>query len=201
LPRVDWPTALRGLLGFAVGLALWVNLSPLYDRLVAAGAEPIVRAFENPMVTRLHPTGDDVRVDRSDFDPRSPRPGIQTFQLTFNWVLLVALFALDPRPLSLGNLRGFALASLALGLTHVLALVAEVMNIYVLRLGAWSRVHYGPVARNFWSAASHSYRFVLMFAIAFGLWWGWRPGEPITPAAPAPKRAAASRKRSARRRR
>jgi hypothetical protein len=182
-----------------VGLALWVSLSPVYDRVVAAAAEPIVRVFEP--LTRLNPIGEDVRVDRNDFDPRSPRPGVQTFQLTFNWVMLVTLFALDRRPFSRANARGFALASLVLGLAHVLALVAEVMNIYVLRLGAWSRVNYGPVARNFWGAASHSYRFVLMFAIAFALWWGWRPRE-ITPAAPAPKRPSkASRKPSGRRRR
>src|SRR5262249_54860445 len=100
--------------------------------------------------------------------------------LTFNWVLLAALFALDRKPFSEPNVFGFAIASLIMCATHVLALVSEVMSIYALRLGPWSRAHYGPVGRNVWAATDHSYRFVLMFAIAFALWWALRPGDEAT---------------------
>ena len=194
MPRIDWRTALKGLAGFIVAVAIWAGISPLYDRAVAAGAEVLLRTFENPKVTRLNATGTDVTVDRSDFDPRSPHPGLPVIDLTFNWVLLAALFASNRAPFSDRNMVRFVMASLILYATHILALVTEVMSIYVLRLGAWSRVHYGSFARNFWGVANHSYRFVLMFAIAFALWWALRPGEPA--AAPTKSSRKASRRRA-----
>jgi hypothetical protein len=195
LPRIDWRTALKGLAGFVVAVVIWVAASPLYDRAVAFGAEALLRAFESPKVTHLTATGEDVKVDRSDFDPRSPRPGLPVIDLTFNWVLLAALFAINPRPFSDRNMLRFGIASVLMYFTHILALATEVMSIYVLRLGAWSRVHYGAFARNFWGTANHSYRFVLMFAIAFGLWWALRP---TTAAAAPPTRSKqkASRRRA-----
>jgi RsiW-degrading membrane proteinase PrsW (M82 family) len=51
----------------------------------------------------------------------------------------------------------------------------------------WSRVTYGDVARNFWGVANHFYRVVLMYAIAFMLWWIFRDRGAGTPA-PAKKK-------------
>jgi hypothetical protein len=179
LARLGWRTALKGLVGLAFGAVIWVAASSLYNRAIIAGAEAILRAFEHPAVTKLEPNGDYVTVNRTDFDPRSPHPGLPVIDLTFNWVLLTALFAIDERPFSDRNVRGFFLASLLMAVTHVLALATEIQSIYVLRLGPWSRAHYGDFARNFWGAANHGYRFVIMFAIAFGLWWAFRPSaEP-----------------------
>lgn len=73
-----------------------------------------------------------------------------------------------------------------LSVTHVLAVVAEVMSIYVAKLGAWSRVHYTDLARHFWGVASHGYRVVFMFAIVFALWWALR--DPGTGAPPRKRR-------------
>ncbi len=38
----------------------------------------------------------------------------------------------------------------------------------------WSKVHYSDFERNFWGVANHFYRLVLMYAIAFALWWIFR---------------------------
>ncbi|HEX7706018.1 MAG TPA: hypothetical protein VF701_06115 [Thermoanaerobaculia bacterium] len=155
-----------------MGLALWAGLSPLYDRVVAAGAEAVIRSFENPRVTRLRMAEDrHVRVDRSDFDPRSPRPAIRVYDLTFNFVLLTALFAAARRTFSDRNVGGFFAASALLALTHILGTVAEVMSIYVAKLGPWSRAHYSDLERHIWGVADHSYKVVLMFAFVFALWW------------------------------
>ena len=178
MDRLDWRLAARALGGFAVGLAVWLLLSPLYDRLIARGAEAALRAFERPAVTHLH-TGDDqyVEVDRSDFDPRSKRPAIPLRDLTFNFVLLTALFATTRRPFSDKNIAGFLIACVILGFTHIGAAITEVMSIYVAKLGLWSTVHYGAFARNFWGVANHFYRLVLMYAIAFALWWIFRGND------------------------
>lgn len=181
MPRIDWRVALRAFLAFVAGVIVWALLSPLYDRIIASGAETLMRAFEKPKVTslRMQPDGF-VTVDRSDFDPRSKRPGIPVRDLTFNFVLLCALFAAAKRPFTDRNIGGFVVATLLLAMTHVLATVSEVMSIYVGKLGPWSRANYSDFSRNFWGVANHSYRLVLMYAIAFAIWWFFRdPGaEP-----------------------
>lgn len=175
MPRLDWRTAVRALAGFAAGVAIWIFLSPPYDRLISTLAERAIRTFERPAVTRLRPAEDQyVTVDRSDFDPRSKRPAVSIRDLTFNIVLLTALFATAKRPFADRNIGGFLVATVILGITHVFGAVTEVMSIYVLKLGLWSQIHYGAFERNAWSVANHFYRLVLMYAIAFALWWMFR---------------------------
>ena len=186
MPPLAWRTALRALAGFAAGLAIYVALTPLYDRAIASMAAKTLNVFENPDVTRLHRAPDgNVTVDRRDFDPKSKRPGIPLRDLTFNFVLLTALFAVSKRPFSDRNIGGFVIAALLLAITHVLGTVTEVVSMYALKLGMWSTVHYTDLERNLWGVASHFYRLVFMYAIAFALWWVLRGPD----AAPAPLRA------------
>lgn len=176
--RIDWRTLARACSGFLLGLGIWIGLSPLYGPLLARGAQFAIRSFERPPVTTLRAgDGDYTIVNRSDFDPRSPRPGIAIRDRTFNIVLLTTLFALARRPLADRNVGRYLLASLLLVPTHLFAVITQVMSIYVLQLGPWSRASYGDVSRYFWGVADHSYRLVLMYAVAFGLWWALRPGE------------------------
>ena len=188
MPRIELRVALRAIAGFIAGVALWMLLSPLYDRAIGACAEAVLRAFENPKVTRLKLAEDNfTTVDRSDFDPRSKRPGIGIRDLTFNVVLLFALFAASPRPFSDRNIGGFLVACAALALTHILAVVIEVKSIYVAKLGMWSTVNYSDFDRNLWGVLNHSYRLVLMYAIAFALWFVLRDPSAAA-AAPAKKK-------------
>ena len=167
--------ALRAIAGFIAGMVIWTFASPLYDRFLAAAAEATMRAFESPKITRLNAEGNLVSVDRIDFSPTSKHPAIPVDDLTFNFLLVTALFAASPRPLSDRNIGGFLVACVVLTITHVLGLIAEVMSVYVLQLGAWSYAHYGDWSRNFWGVAHHAYRLVLMYAIGFAVWWGFRP--------------------------
>jgi hypothetical protein len=197
LPRVELKAALKVLAGFLAGLALWVLVSPAYDRLIAASAQAVIRAFEDPKVTRLRPAPDGrVTVDRADFDPRSPRPAISLRDLTFNVVLLTALFALSARVFSDRNIGGFLAALAVLGLTHIGGAVAEVMSIYASKLGMWSTVHYSDLERTLWGVTNHFYRLVLMYAIAFGLWWGFRDAGTGAAAVSARKKAKRGKKRN-----
>lgn len=182
MPRLAWRTALKALAGFAAGLAIYVALTPLYDRGVAALAQKTLNAFESPDVTRLSRAPDgNITVDRRDFDPKSKRPGMPLRDLTFNFVLLTALFAASTQAFSDRNIGGFLVAALILAITHVLGAVAEVMSIYVAKLGMWSTVNYSDFERNVWGVASHFYRLVLMYAIAFALWWVFRGPDAAAP--------------------
>ncbi len=194
MPRLEWRTALKAIAGFLVGLAMWVFLTPMYDKLVAGGAQAVMRVFENPKVTRLKPAADNfVTVDRADFDPRSKRQWIPVRDLTFNIALMTALFAVSKRPFSDRNIGGFFIAVLLLYVTHVFGTIAEVMAIYVAKLGMWSQVHYSDLERNVWGVINHFYRLVLMYAFAFALWWLFR--DPASEAAPAASAAPKKKKK------
>lgn len=163
---------------------MWVFLTPAYDRVISAGAQAVMRAFESPKVTRLRPAKDNhVTIDRADFDPRSKRPAIPVRDLTFNIALMTALFAASKRPFSDRNIGGFLVALVLLACTHIFGTIAEVMAIYVAKLGMWSTVNYSDVERNVWGVINHFYRLVLMYAFAFALWWIFR--DPAAEAAPA----------------
>ncbi|MBI2214756.1 MAG: hypothetical protein HYU52_14010 [Acidobacteria bacterium] len=183
---------LRGAIGFAVGLALWLGLGELYHPIVARATEQLFQLREHPNVTQLKPAGSSVILDRADFDRRSPRPQIPVRDLTFNVILLLTLLAASGPPLTLAHGGRWAGALFALFVVHVAALTAKVMTFYVLKLGAWSRVHYGSIARDFWSGADHFYRFVGIYAFAFAIWWIARGDESAETEAvprPAPKPA------------
>lgn len=181
----------RGAAGLLFGLALWAGFIAPYTVVLARVAEPMTRAFERPAVTRLQPRGGEITIDRSDFPQKSARPALATGVLTVNVVLLIALFFANPRSWSNENVGHLLIASIALVVIHVAAVVANVQATYALSLGAWSEAHYGVVARNFWAGLAHFYLIVGGFGSAFLLWWLLRPGT-----APG-KRATPRRKRRA----
>ena len=162
---------MRLALGFAGGLAFWFVFSGPYERFLAAAAGGLIDLFESPSVTRLSASDGEIRVDRTDFPPASPRPGLPAADLHFNFVLLAALFALRAHPFSPGPFGRFWIAAGLLALVHVLALVFQVEGLYATRLGDWSAAHYGAFARNFWAGGFHFYQVAARFAAPFALWW------------------------------
>jgi hypothetical protein len=169
--RVDRRSLLRLAAGFAAGLVVWLVFAAPYERSMAAASEALLRAFENPPVTRLEASRGEIIVDRADFPEASPRPGLPAGDLHFNFVLLCALFAMTPRPLSPGNFGRFWAAAALLWVVHVLALVVQIESVYATRLGPWSEAHYGAVARNLWGGGFHFYLIAGRFAAPFALWW------------------------------
>jgi len=169
--RLDGRAAARMAAGFAAGLALWFAFAAPYDQTVAAAAGFLIRTFESPAVTSLSAQSGEIRVDRSDFPPASPRPGLPAADLHFNFVLLVALFAFVPRPLEPARFLRFWIAAAGLWAIHVLALVFQVESVYATRLGAWSEAHYGSFASNLWAGGFHFYQIAGRFAAPFALWW------------------------------
>jgi hypothetical protein len=172
-----WPNLAKGAAGFLLGLVVWWALSSPYARLLASLSEPLIRMAERPPVTRVIPDGTELTIDRADFPRASPRPSLLLMDLTANIILLTTLFAVNRRPLRDRNVLGLLLASLALVVVHVAAVVTNVQSIYALRLGPWSERNYGAVARNFWGAGAHFYSVVGSFGAGFALWWLFRPSQ------------------------
>jgi hypothetical protein len=153
--RLDAGAALRVTVAFAVALAVWFAFAAPYERTLAAAAELLIRAFEHPAATTLVPSAGEIRVERSDFPPDSPRPGLPAADLHFNFALSRRLRA-SPRPLRSVNLYGSGCGGAA-WVVHVVALVFQVESVYAM-LGTVSEEHYGPIARNVWAAGFHFYR-------------------------------------------
>jgi hypothetical protein len=174
-----WPLVLKGAVGFLIGLAVWFGLSVPYTRLLASLSETAVRLDERPPVTSITPQGTLMMVDRSDFppSPSSVRLGVESTDITFNFILLMTLFAASSRALSDRNVFGFAGAAVALVFVHVAAVVSFVEAEYALSFGAWSTSHYGFVARHFWSSAPYFYSVVGVYGFAIALWWLFRPRQ------------------------
>jgi hypothetical protein len=169
--KLDGRAAARMAAGFAAGLAFWFAFAAPYEKTVAAAAGFLIRIFESPAVTSLSAPGGEIRVDRSDFPPASPRPGLPAADLHFNFVLLAALFAFVPHPLEPKRFLRFWIAAAGLWGIHVLALVFQVESVYATRLGAWSDAHYDHFARNVWASGFHFYQIAGRFAAPFALWW------------------------------
>lgn len=176
--------------GFLAGAALWFGAAEPYHRTLAAPAQALIRVFESPGATRLRAEKREVIVDREDFPPSSPRPGIPAQDLDFNVAILTALFATARRPLGDRSLRKIGAALAILWATHVVALIFAVESLYATELGPWSAAHYGALARNIWATGHHFYRIAGMFAIPFALWWAFTR-ETHRPATPAERRRGA----------
>lgn len=176
---------LKGATGFLIGLAVWGGLSVPYTRLLAACTETAARLGESPGVTHITADGTLMMVSRWDVptEPSSQRFGVESTDVTFNFVLLMTLFAASRRTFSDRNVAGFAAAAVALVVVHVGAVLSFVEAYYASNFGAWSEAHYGFLARNFWLAAPYFYSVVGVYGSAIALWWLLRPSadanEPL----------------------
>lgn len=177
MPKNLWRLVLKGAIGFLLGLAVWGGLSVPYTRLLASMSEIVVRLTEWPAITTITPNGTLMMIDRSDIppSPSTTRFGVESTDITFNIVLLMALFAASRRALSDRNVFGFAAAAVALVFVHVAAVVSFVKAYYAESFGDWSTAHYGLVARHIWNAAPYFYSVVGAYGFAIALWWLFRP--------------------------
>ncbi len=169
--------AAKGAAGFFISFAVWLWLSAPYTRMLASLSELAIRIAERPPVTFITPMGTLMVIDRADFppSPSSVRLAVESTDITFNFILLMTLFAVSARALSDRNVLGFVIAAVALVGVHVGAVVAFVKADYAVNYGPWSDAHYGFVARTFWRAAPFFYSVIGVYGIPFALWWLLRP--------------------------
>ncbi|HXI13163.1 MAG TPA: hypothetical protein VNM92_11065 [Thermoanaerobaculia bacterium] len=164
--------------GFAIGFALWWGATPQYNELVRRGAEPIVRLFEVTPATTLRLKGREVLIVKADLPRGTKRPGIPLYDLTFNVVLLMVLFAADRATFSNRNVVVFPLALLLLYCGHVFGLIAWINHILATDVAQGRVAEFSAFSRAFWYKAIYFYRTVGGLALAVGIWWLLRP-QPL----------------------
>jgi len=162
-----WLRVLRFVAALIVAAWTWYNLTPLYDRALAAVASPLLkidRRFEGAEVVAV-----DRMIRVGGFVV--PYADIPADQLTYNVILLAALFASNRGPLRGRNVRAFLLSLAIVVVLHVAGVLLSVESTYSVRMGAWSAERYGTVARYLWLYSEIFYRLVGMFGVVVLCWW------------------------------
>ena len=160
---------LRFVLGGVAGFLVWWYVTPAYDAALAFGAQAMVRADGRLGAPNL--VARDRVVDVRPSRRIAPEAVIPADQLTYNIVLLVALFSMQRGFLRDRNVVALAVALLLLIVTHVIALAVSIESTYAIRMSKWSEDHYSLMEQRVWVSIEFLYRIVGMFAIVFVCWW------------------------------
>ncbi len=160
--------ALRFLAGLAVGVWIWWAATPAYNHLLAPATQLLLHADRRLAAAELLPQERKIFVTSSTPLPTATMPADQ---LTYNIILLLALFASNDRAWRMANLRAVALALVILFASHCIGLVISIESTYAVRQGVWSEQHYGDAAANFWLTTELVFRIVGMFGVVFASWW------------------------------
>src|SRR4051794_3819239 len=169
--------ALRFLAGLALGVWIWWAAVPAYNRVLAPASQLLLHADSRLRAAVLVPQERNVFVTSSTPLPTATMPADQ---LTYNIILLLALFASNERAWRFANVRGLLIALVILFVSHCLGLVISIESTYAMRQGAWSEQHYGDAAANFWQGAELVFRIVGMFGVVFASWWALSHSKSVS---------------------
>ena len=189
---------LRFLVALVASVAIWLVVEPLYDRVVATIALPVVRVLEPvPVTAAVSMDGSDAIVHHSE---EYAWLGLQRLELRThhnNMPLLVALIAATPGLAPSRRRRAFAIGVGVLAATHVLYFVLSIHIDYALKnvgpyhvddlryfdvswwqsLGNWHATK-KLVVRETFELYTHVGRFVLPIVVWMALCGGARGRVP-----------------------
>ena len=169
--------ALRFLAGLALGVWIWWAATPAYNHVLAPATQRLLHADRRLAAAELLPQERNVFVTSSTPLPTATMPADQ---ITYNIILLLALFASNDRPWRLANVRGLAIALVILFVSHCVGLLISIESTYAVRQGAWSEQHYGDAAANFWLTTELVFRIVGMFGVVFASWWALSHSKSVS---------------------
>jgi hypothetical protein len=169
--------ALRFLAGLALGVWIWWAATPAYNYVLAPATQLLLHADRRLADAVLVPQERKIFVTSATPLPTATMPADQ---LTYNIILLLALFAMNDRPWRVANVRGLAIALVILFLSHCLGLIISIESTYAVRQGAWSEQHYGDAAANFWLTTELVFRIVGMFGVVFASWWALSHSKSVS---------------------
>ena len=169
--------ALRFLAGVALGVWIWWAATPAYNHILAPATQLLLHADRRLADAVLLPQERRIFVTSATPLPTATMPADQ---LTYNIILLLALFATNERAWRFANVRGLILALVILFVSHCIGLVISIESTYAMRQGAWSEQHYGDAAADFWQTAELVFRIVGMFGVVFASWWALSHSKSVS---------------------
>jgi hypothetical protein len=169
--------ALRFLAGLALGVWIWWAATPAYNHVLAPATQLLLHADRHLADAVLVPQERKILITSSTPLPIATMPADQ---LTYNLILLLALFASNEKPWRVPNVRGLAIALVILFSSHCVGLLISIESTYAVRQGPWSEQHYGDAAANFWLTTELVFRIVGMFGVVFASWWALSHSKSVS---------------------
>ena len=158
---------------FVAALVVWLLLRPGIDWAVAGLAQTLVRSFEYPRVTRIVVADHHAQMRRTDLRTDSTVPTVSMTEVTFNTIVLLALYLALPRPLSRKQLERLFMGWCVLYLCQSINLVFHVKTLYAMGLGEWSQYNYSDFARNVFGFGRYFTDLPGRFSFPFLIWLGF----------------------------
>jgi len=159
----------RFLAGLAAGALLWWACGDAWNHALAAITQPLMKADRRIADGELQAVRHSIVVQ--PVRGTMPSATIPADQLTFNVILLVALFASNRAPFSDRNMKAFAIAFVIVLLLQPIGLLISIESTYANQQGTWSDQHYGETAAHLWINAEIFWRLIGMFGVVFAAWW------------------------------
>jgi len=159
----------RLIAGLVVGLALWMSFSDVWNAGLAAVAHPLFKLDRRIADSDLVAVGHTIVVQPTSTE--LPMATLPASELTYNVILVVALFASNRASFSDRNMKAFAITLLVVLLLQPIGVLISAESTYANQQGAWSEAHYGNAESWVWLHAELFYRLIGMFGVVFGAWW------------------------------
>jgi hypothetical protein len=154
-------------------IIIWLLLRPVIDWAVAGLAQTLIRSFEYPRVTRLVVQDHHAQMRRTDLRTDSKVPTVSMTEVTFNTIVLLALYLALPRSFSRRQLERLFMGWCVLYLCQSVNLVFHVKTLYAMGLGEWSQHHYSDLARNVFGFGRYFTDLPGRFSFPFLIWLGF----------------------------
>lgn len=154
-------------------VVIWLLLRPAIDTAVAGLAQTLIRSFEYPRVTRLVIDDDRAQMRRTDLRTDSKVPSVSMTEVTFNTIVLLALYLALPHPFSRKQLERLFMGWCVLCLSQSINLLFHVKTLYSMGLGEWSQHHYSDLARNIFGFGRYFTDLPGRFSFPFLIWLGF----------------------------
>ena len=152
---------------------IWLLLRPAIDTAVAGLAQTLIRSFEYPRVTRLVVEDHQAQMRRTDLRTDSKVPSVSMTEVTFNTIVLLALYLALPHPFSRRQLERLFMGWCVLYLSQSINLLFHVKTLYAMGLGEWSQHHYSDLARNVFGFGRYFTDLPGRFSFPFLIWLGF----------------------------
>lgn len=154
-------------------VVIWLLLRPAIDTVVAGLAQTLIRSIEYPRVTRLVVEDHRTQMRRTDLRTDSKVPTVSMTEVTFNTIVLLALYLALPRPFSRRQLERLFMGWCVLCLSQSINLLFHVKTMYAMGLGEWSQHHYSDFARNVFGFGRYFTDLPGRFSFPFLIWLGF----------------------------
>lgn len=154
-------------------VVIWLLLRPVIDTAVAGLAQTLIRSFEYPRVTRLVVEDHQAQMRRTDLRTDSRVPSVSMTEVTFNTIVLLALYLALPRPFSRRQIERLFMGWCVLCLSQSINLLFHVKTLYAMGLGEWSQHHYSDFARNVFGFGRYFTDLPGRFSFPFLIWLGF----------------------------